>query len=240
MKALQRRFIDRFRVILLDMGHTFMFNVDRFSETDDVGATYRQIGGKTLNDGEVSQIISTVFDQMLSDYQKPHYYDRFPSVLSYLQALPEAKGLPANEVLLLEQVFALHEVGTIPAAHAKALRQLRKTHRVGVVSNIWSKSDLYLREFKRAGIRGLFDVVVFSSDHGPIKPTPSLFAKALEAFEVDRSEIVFVGDSLKRDIAGAKAVGLSAVWVNTGRGEVGEGVPPPDLVIHDLPELLER
>ena len=217
-----------------------MFNVDRFSETDDVGATYRQIGGKTLSEEEVHQIISRVFKEMLSDYQNPHYYNRFPSVFSYLQALPEAKGLPASEVLLLERVFALHEVGTIPHPHAEALQQLRKTHRLGVVSNIWSKSGLYLREFERVGIRGLFDILVFSSDHGPIKPSPSLFGKALEAFEVDRSEIVFVGDSLERDIAGAKTVGLSAVWVNTGTGEIGESVPTPDLVIHDLPELLER
>ncbi len=70
---MQRRFIDKFRVILLDMGRTFMFNVDRFSETDDVGATYRQIGGKTLNEEEVHQIISRVFNEMFSDYQNPHY-----------------------------------------------------------------------------------------------------------------------------------------------------------------------
>ena len=96
-----------------------------------------------------------------------------------------------------------------------------------------------MREFERAGIYDLFDVTIFSSDYGHIKPSPYLFAKAIEAFGVERSKIVFVGDSLKRDIAGAKAVGLSAVWINTDVGKVDKSVPSPDLVIQDLRDLIK-
>jgi len=241
------RRIDRFDVILLDMGRTFMFNVDRFSDSEDYGATYHRIGGSGLSHGEAHRIISAVFDKMLSYYRNPDYYNQFPSVLSCLKAITESKRLPEREIRLLEQVFEMHEVGTVPDTHAKALRQLHKTHQLGVVSDIWSKSDLHLQEFERAGIRDLFDVIIFSSDHAYIKPSPHLFAKAIEAFEVDRSKIVFVGDSLKRDIAGAKSVGLSAVWIdrskppvhNTGIDKVNGSVPNPDLVIEDLRDLLE-
>ena len=140
---------------------------------------------------------------------------------------------------MLEHVFALHEIGVIPASHAAALRWLRETHKLGVVSDIWSRSDLYLQEFERAGVRELFDVLVFSSDHGCIKPSPYLFTEAIKAVAGDRAKIVFVGDSLKRDITGAKAVGLSAVWLNTGNDTVEGNTPPPDLVIQDLRDLLE-
>lgn len=34
------RFIDQFDVVLLDVSHTFMFDVDRFSDAEDYGATY--------------------------------------------------------------------------------------------------------------------------------------------------------------------------------------------------------
>jgi HAD superfamily hydrolase (TIGR01509 family) len=236
----QRRFIDRFEVILLDMGHTFMFNVDRFVADDDLMTTYCRIGGSRLSEGEVRRIISSVFKQMLSDYCNPDYYDHFPSVLSYLAANPEFQNLPESEIKLLEQVFARHEVGTIPDAHAEALHQLHKTHRLGVVSNIWSKSDLYWQEFVRAGIRDLFDVIIFSSDHGKIKPSPYLFAKALEAFAVDCSQIVFVGDSLRCDIAGAKAAGLSTIWIDTGEGEIDTDFASPDWVVQDLRDLIEE
>jgi HAD superfamily hydrolase (TIGR01509 family) len=235
---MKTRFIDGFDVILLDMGHTFMFNMDRFSDSEDYEATYRRVGGSMLSDRQVRRIISALFDTALSDYRNPDSDNQFPSVLSYLEAMPESRDLSRSEIGLLELVFAMHEVGTVPDTHAKALRQLHETHRLGVVSDIWSRSDVCLREFERAGIDGLFDVTVFSSDCGYIKPSPCLFTKAIEAFEVERSRIVFVGDSLKRDIVGAKAVGLSAVWINTGVGKIDKGVLDPDLVIHDLRDLI--
>jgi len=234
-----KRFIDKFDVLLLDMGRTFMFDVDRFSDADDFAATYRRIGGSTLSDGEVGRIISTVFDTMLADSRNPNYYDRFPSVLSYLKALPVSQDLPQSEIRLLEYVFALHEIGTVPDTHVEALRRLHETHRLGVVSNIWSKSDLYVKEFKGTGIHELFEVLFFSSDHGRIKPSPSLFLQAIAAFAVDQAKIVFVGDSLKQDIAGAKAVGLSAVWIGADVNNVDIGGTRPDLVVQDLRELLE-
>ena len=237
---MKHRFIDRFDVLLLDMGLTFMFNSDRFSDSEHYGATYRQIGGDLLNAGEVHRAISTLFDELMSDYTNPDMYDHYPSVLNCLETIPEARGLPDKEIKLLERVFEMHEVGNIPATHAEALHQLHETHRLGVVSNIWSRNELHLREFEKAGIRDLFDVIIFSSDHGCIKPSRYLFDKAMQAFDVDRSKMVFVGDSLKHDIAGAKSVGLSAIWIDTGSYcETDKNTPRPDLVIHDLWDLLE-
>ena len=234
------RFIDQFDVVLLDVSHTFMFDVDRFSDAEDYGATYRQIGGNLLSNGEICRIISALFDNMLADYENPNCYDSFPPVFNYLEVLPKSEDLPADEIRLLAQVFAMHEVGIIPATHAKALHQLHETHRLGIVSNIWSSSDLYLREFQRVGIRNLFDVIIFSSDHSHIKPSPYIFSKAIEELDVDRSKIVFVGDSLKHDIAGAKAAGLSSVWINLGISQIDQSASVPELIIKDLRELIER
>lgn len=109
-----------------------------------------------------------------------------------------------------------------------------------MVSNIFCKSGLYLLEFDRAGVLPLFDVLVFSSDHSHIKPSAYLFERALQAFSADRSKVVFVGDSLKRDVAGAKALGLSAVWINAMNAACEPALPGPDLVIRDLRDLLEE
>ena len=237
---MHKQFIDQFEVILLDMSHTFMFNVDRFTDTEDYGATYRRIGGNLLSNGDIHRVIAALFENMLADYENANCYDSFSPVSSYMQVLPESKGLSVDEIQLLTQVFAMHEVGTIPATHAEALRRLHETHRLGVVSNIWSSSDLYFREFERVGIRNLFDVIIFSSDHGRIKPSPSIFAQAIEAFNVDRSKIVFVGDNLNRDMKGAKAAGLSSVWIHTGISQFDNRTPAPELVIQDLRDLIDR
>ncbi len=234
------RFIDQFDVVLLDVSHTFMFDVDRFSDTEDYETTYHQIGGNLLSSGEIHRTIAALFDSMLADYEDPNCDDLFPSIFSYLKVLPESKDLPAGELQLLARVLAMHEVGTIPATHAKALHRLYETHKLGVISNIWSSNDLYFREFERVGIRDLFDVIIFSSDHSCIKPSPYIFAKAIEVLGVDRSKIVFVGDSLKHDIAGAKAAGLSSVWINTDASQIDQSTPTPELIIKDLRDLIER
>jgi len=234
------RFIDQFDVVLLDVSHTFMFDVDRFSDTEDYGATYRQIGGNLLSNGKIHRTIAALFDNMLANYENPSCYDSFPPVSNYLRGMSELKNFSADEIQLLAQVFAMHEVGTIPATHVKALHQLHETHRLGIVSNIWSSSDLYLREFERVGIRNLFDVIIFSSDYSCIKPSPSIFAKAIEVLDVDHSKIVFVGDSLKRDIAGAKAAGLSSVWIHTNVSQINQSTLGPELIVKDLRDLIER
>jgi HAD superfamily hydrolase (TIGR01549 family) len=233
------RFIDQFDVILLDMARTFMFNVDRFSAREDFASTYRRIGGKTLSANKVRQIITDLVSTIEPDYQNPRCMEHFPSVRSYLNALPSSQALPSHELDLLEQVFALHETGEISASYADALHQLRHTHRLGVVSDIWSRKDLFLQEFERAGVFHLFDVIVFSSDHGCVKPSSVLFRKALAAFRVDRNRIVFVGDNLQRDVIGAKSAGLATIWINAAGVAHPTEPPKPDHVIRDLRELLK-
>jgi putative hydrolase of the HAD superfamily/5'-nucleotidase len=115
---------------------------------------------------------------------------------------------------------------------------LAVTHRLGVVSNILSYKGLWLDEFARAGVLPLFATTVFSSDGRSVKPSRRLFEQALDALGTPRSEVVFVGDSLRCDIGGAAAVGLATVWVDgSGHGRQA-GDPQPTFVVRDLLELL--
>ncbi len=119
-----------------------------------------------------------------------------------------------------------------------ALYWLHETHPLGLVSNIWAPSEPFHDALAEAGVHDLFDVLVFSSDHGHIKPSTYLFELALAAFDVAPARAVYVGDNHKRDVGGAKAAGMGAVWINDGTRERGPGVPEPDLTIGDLRELL--
>ncbi len=232
------RFIDRFEIVLLDMGRTFMFNVDRFNEDDDFGATYRKAGGNRLRGREVFEILSEIFHQMVADGKKPGNYDNFSSVLTYLKRHPKSAQLPADEIAILEEVFSEHEAGTIPEAYVSVLRQLYKTHRLGIVSDIWSHSERFCQELDRAGIRGLFEAIVFSSDIGIIKPCRQIFQKALDTFGVDVSRVVYIGDSLRRDVAGAKSLGMAAVWIQQDQVSKKYLSVKPDLTISDLQDVL--
>src|SRR5262245_33058711 len=157
------RFIDQFRALLLDLNGVFMFNSDRLSAAEHFGLTYRQLGGHALNDEEVQGLVLAVVERMWKLYADPCASQHFPSVRFCVEHITTPQGLPEKEVRLLEQVIAQHEVGEIPPASAAVLRRLARTHRLGIVSDIWSASKLYLQELQRAGIRALFDILIFSS-----------------------------------------------------------------------------
>jgi putative hydrolase of the HAD superfamily len=237
------RFIERYKVILLDMMGTFMFGGDRFAEGEDFAATYRALGGGRLEGAQVCAVVGEVYRRLDADYRDPARQEDFASVREYLGGVLEEFGLPPSEALVLDEVFAAHETGRVPESHARALRRLGETHRLGVVSNLWSRGARSLDDFRRAGVADLFEAVVFSSDHRVNKPSPLIFRKAVERLGARESEALFVGNDLLRDAAAAKAVGMAAVWIDAGGGRAGlESLAPasrPDLVIRDLPELLE-
>jgi putative hydrolase of the HAD superfamily len=112
------------------------------------------------------------------------------------------------------------------------------THRLGVIANIISRKEPWLNEFARAGVLNLFATTVFSSDGCSIKPSRKLFEQALHAIEAPRSEVVFVGDSLRCDIGGAAGAGLASIWIDrAGRGRQATD-PEPTLIVGDLLEVI--
>ena len=230
--------LSRFTVVLLDMNGTVMFGGDRFGPEQDFAATYRALGGGRLAANVVQGIIAACYATMGAIYEDPARCDSFPTVLDTLRALPAGCDLPEADLELLERVIAQHELGSIPLAYARAITRLAATHRLGLVANILSRKGLWLEEFERAGVLHHFATTVFSSDSSSIKPSRKLFDQAVTALAAPRSEVVFVGDSLRCDIGGATAAGLAAVWIDrAGLGRQPRD-PQPTLVVRDLLDLV--
>jgi putative hydrolase of the HAD superfamily len=83
-------------------------------------------------------------------------------------------------------------------------------------------SCLQREKLAASGLASRFDAVVVSGDLGIGKPDASVFRHALSL--LGASHGVMVGDSVARDIDGALAAGLDAVWVN----RFGQPGPCPD------------
>lgn len=205
--------IHRFPVVLLDMNGTFMFDGDRFGPGESYAATCRALGG-TLPDEVVNAAVSAAFDYLSVRYADPSYHDAFPSVAEALAAVPETRGLSASDLDLIARTFARHELGRIPPEHVHALRRLSRRHRLGLVADIWAEREGWERELEKAGVLGLFEALVFSSDGRSVKPSPELFLRALRELGASPEEAVVVGDSARRDGGGARAAGLPFVLVS--------------------------
>lgn len=100
------------------------------------------------------------------------------------------------------------------AAHAPLLERLAARLPLGVVSNGCGNTARLLRE---AGLEQCFRVVVDSSEVDAWKPDPRIFAPALARLGCDAAHVAMVGDRLDRDVEGAAAAGLRAIWVSGGR-----------------------
>lgn len=131
---------------------------------------------------------------------------------------------------------ARHEVF---ADAESALSRLAESHSMALVTN--GAACLQREKLAASGLSGHFEVVVVSADLGVAKPDPSVFEHALLELGAHADLAVMVGDSIPKDVDGALAAGLSAVWVN--RNGSAPATPRDDLVeistLSDLPDLLD-
>lgn len=86
---------------------------------------------------------------------------------------------------------------------------------VGVVSNFDSR---LLKILEGLGLNPWIDSIVISSRAGFAKPSPEIFRNALALHDLEPLEAIHVGDSLEKDVLGARTAGLGAVWLDrTGK-----------------------
>jgi putative hydrolase of the HAD superfamily len=117
---------------------------------------------------------------------------------------------------------------------APALRELAtRGLKIGLISN----SHRCLASFERHfSLQGLIAAAISSSEHGYLKPHPSIFESALKLAGVSAEESVMVGDSYPHDVEGARHVGMRGILVQ--RTSRMPGTVHPDVpVIRDLSEL---
>ena len=110
--------------------------------------------------------------------------------------------------------------------------------RTAVVSD--ADPDLLRYVLDRHGLTGLLDATVISDEVGTFKPDPRIFQLALSAVGCGPGEALMVGDSLWRDVVGARRVGLMAALVLRGPDgpvELPAGREAPDIIVGHLVEL---
>ena len=204
------------KALLLDMNSTFMFGEDRFGATEDFSIYYAERGG-SLPAAELNKIIRDVYAYLDIRYPDERYRHCFPSLAAALQVV--ARDLPPDDAGKIIETFAFHELGHIPPEYICALQQLHARFTLAAVVDIWSPKDAWLAYFERVGIAHLFSATSFSSDHGMVKPSARPFELVLHQLGLTRNEAVVIGDSVRRDLGGAKNAGIDCILVGGAEHE---------------------
>jgi len=92
-----------------------------------------------------------------------------------------------------------------------------------ICSNAPFPPEMMRRQAATNGIAEMVDAVVFSSEVGRRKPAREVYAAALDALGVEPRHALFVGDRVREDYEGPRALGMRAV-IFTAHAEA----PPPD------------
>ena len=116
------------------------------------------------------------------------------------------------------------------------LRELsRRGLKVGLISNSHRSLASFQEHFD---LHGLIAGAISSSEHGFLKPHPSIFEAAMRLVGAAAEESVMVGDSFAHDIAGARRIGMRGVLVQRADPGVSPASHPGDVpVIRTLTEL---
>lgn len=93
------------------------------------------------------------------------------------------------------------------------LEALHGRMKIALVSN--GVSAIQRGRLSRCPFTPLLDAIIISEEIGISKPNPAIVTAALDALGcTNRTQAVFLGDSLTADIAAAKAAGIDCIWLN--------------------------
>ena len=127
--------------------------------------------------------------------------------------------------------FSLYDdvAETLEALHGQGLR-------LGLISNTHRCLASFQSHF---ALDGLISVALSSSEHGFMKPHPSIFRAALELMQVRPGEAAMVGDSLAHDVLGARQAGMNGILLTRG-ADVTLADPHVPVIrsLRELPVLL--
>ena len=179
--------------------------------------------------------ISVDLDQLVAESITihPHGSDHFGSLLSRHGVIdPEViqstrAWYHANRFLGL-QLFC----GAVPLL--QSIRDALPGRRIGLVTN--GPAEVQRDKIALLELMPFVDFALISGEFGTAKPEPVIFEEALRLGHASADEAIMIGDSPEFDIAGARAAGIAAVWINR-TGGLWPGSSSPPLTVSSFAEI---
>jgi putative hydrolase of the HAD superfamily len=160
------------------------------------------------------------------EYRKQSWHDSLRKFNVDDEAL--AVRLIDDFIYIRRQMFRTYD--DVPSV----LGDLKGKYKLGLLTN--GAPRLQREKIDGTKVGGYFDEIVISGDVGVGKPNPKIFDFTLQRLGAKVDETIMVGNSLSSDIAGGKAAGIKAAWLNRN-GEKRENNIVPDWEITGLREL---
>ncbi len=234
------------RAVLLDLGHTL---VDYDIEDGALLKSYEQVHAflEQLGLGDeppppdlIMRVSKHTIDLIIASYERGEIEEQ--DMLTLFDEAFRHHGYVLEPELIQDLLrrehaaFAAHLL--VPEPTMGALRELRRRgYPIGIVSNATAPGHLMREDLELLGLDVLVDAAVFSSEVGVRKPHRRIFEAVLDTMDLDPRNCLFVGDRLKEDVGGSRALGMHPVLTHEYRRESPLPGAPVE-VISEFPQLL--
>lgn len=91
---------------------------------------------------------------------------------------------------------------------------INKLHEKGIVIAVCTDLTAHIqhRKIKALGLCEDISYLITSEEAGKEKPAPEIFELCLRKLGLSPKEVFYIGDNYKKDIEGARACGMQALW----------------------------
>jgi FMN phosphatase YigB (HAD superfamily) len=163
--------------------------------------------------------------------------------LGAFKASWERAGLSLPDGLLYEMADAEQlcwdRIVEVETGAVQVLTSLRdRGVKRALCSNAPFPPEMMRRQVATNGVGPLMDSVVFSSMVGKRKPAAEMYRASLDAIGVTAERALFVGNRVREDYDGPRAIGMSAVIYTAHNAEMPPAEVPTISSLRDLPGLL--
>lgn len=127
----------------------------------------------------------------------------------------------------------------LPGAR-ELITQLSGQYSLALLTN--GAPDLQREKIAATGLEPLFKAIAVSGEYGIGKPKPEIFNHLMEELGVSAGESIMVGNSLERDIAGARNAGIRSIWIRVpGSEEHAEVIPDHTITaLNEIPGIIDQ
>ncbi|MBN3881911.1 MAG: HAD-IA family hydrolase [Nostoc sp.] len=192
---------------------------------------------------DLNGVSETIFLQVFETYNSQYWRQRetfSPSELikmSYRSTLAQL-DIHTDQISNLSQSFwhIFNHSGVMEPDVNEVLTVLAHNYRLAVITNGFVSAQL--PRMQAAGIGHFFEEVVVSEEIGFAKPSPEIFHHALSRLNLTAAEVIYIGDSLKHDYAGARQVKMDFCYYNRKNKNLPQEAKPK-FMISELLNLLK-